>query len=176
MLCNCATLHEELRHQTLSADGCLPEWKGNVRTVMGARKRTISGSCGFYLLCRWGFWTWTLSLSCAQLTAKPMNALKAILLIPLRMRKSTHVVALLSPPWLHPAPGSHVSVWWPGELCKRAHGPKQPRAEAAIQLGKLPEDFKTSLCNTWCLQGRCDYGDQCSAAHGITDMRYIIRS
>ena len=41
-----------------------------------------------------------------------------------------------------------------------------------MQLCKLAADFKTSLCDMWCLEGHCSYGSLCPAAHGVSDMRY----
>lgn len=68
----------------------------------------------------------------------------------------------------------NCAVFWPGDFCEHAHGHEQLRVEAAVLLGKLAADFKTLLCDMWCLQGRCDYGTQCSSAHGVTEMRYDI--
>lgn len=35
--------------------------------------------------------------------------------------------------------------------------------------------FKTELCNKWQLTGTCPYGDQCQFAHGIGELRPVIR-
>ncbi|KAL9229256.1 hypothetical protein vseg_004742 [Gypsophila vaccaria] len=35
--------------------------------------------------------------------------------------------------------------------------------------------FKTELCNKWQETGECPYGDHCQFAHGITELRPIIR-
>ena len=65
----------------------------------------------------------------------------------------------------------HNALCWTGELCEHAHGSKQLRAEAAVQAGKLSKDYKTALCDMWCLGSPCTYGDQCFSAHGVADMR-----
>ena len=35
--------------------------------------------------------------------------------------------------------------------------------------------FKTELCNRWEETGACTYGDRCQFAHGIAELRPVIR-
>lgn len=35
--------------------------------------------------------------------------------------------------------------------------------------------FKTELCNKWQETGTCPYGEQCQFAHGIKELRAVIR-
>ena len=72
----------------------------------------------------------------------------------------------------HPSANTDPAALLAGELCTNAHGRKQLRLEAAVQLAKVAADFKTALCDMWCLEGRCSFGSQCPAAHGVSDMRY----
>lgn len=48
--------------------------------------------------------------------------------------------------------------------------------EAALELEVYNQGmFKTELCNKWQETGTCPYGDHCRFAHGITELRPVIR-
>lgn len=58
-----------------------------------------------------------------------------------------------------------------GEMCTFAHGSGQLRAEAAVALGKLPRDYRCTLCPTWTDTKACPQGDLCPKAHGVQQLR-----
>ncbi|PNT72490.1 zinc finger CCCH domain-containing protein 9 isoform X2 [Brachypodium distachyon] len=48
--------------------------------------------------------------------------------------------------------------------------------EAAAELDVYNQGmFKTELCNKWEETGACPYGDQCQFAHGVAELRPVIR-
>jgi butyrate response factor 1 len=55
-----------------------------------------------------------------------------------------------------------------GEEAKQQH--------AAMKLEVYNQGmFKTELCNKWEETGACPYGDQCQFAHGVAELRPVIR-
>ncbi|KAL5220112.1 hypothetical protein ABZP36_024825 [Zizania latifolia] len=77
----------------------------------------------------------------------------------------------------------------------RASNPTNPNSQRAYDGGKKGEEhdeqgaagvgaelevynqgmFKTELCNKWEETGVCPYGDQCQFAHGVAELRPVIR-
>ncbi|KAJ9173036.1 hypothetical protein P3X46_016212 [Hevea brasiliensis] len=50
------------------------------------------------------------------------------------------------------------------------------REDAALELDVYNQGMqKTELCNKWQETGTCSYGDHCQFAHGITELRPVIR-
>ncbi|EEF34321.1 zinc finger CCCH domain-containing protein 14 isoform X2 [Ricinus communis] len=50
------------------------------------------------------------------------------------------------------------------------------REEAAVEMEVYNQGmWKTELCNKWQETGMCPYGDHCQFAHGITELRPVIR-
>lgn len=48
--------------------------------------------------------------------------------------------------------------------------------EEAVELEVYNQGmFKTELCNKWQETGACPYGEHCQFAHGITELRPVIR-
>ncbi|XP_040382998.1 zinc finger CCCH domain-containing protein 9 [Oryza brachyantha] len=53
---------------------------------------------------------------------------------------------------------------------------KEQCADAAAELEVYNQGmFKTELCNKWEETGACPYGDQCQFAHGVAELRPVIR-
>ncbi|KAB1211248.1 Zinc finger CCCH domain-containing protein 14 [Morella rubra] len=78
----------------------------------------------------------------------------------------------------------------PSRSFSRPRVPSQlaPGSQKVFVPGKVEEDqeamelevynqgmFKTELCNKWQESGTCPYGDHCQFAHGITELRPVIR-
>ncbi|OQU87231.1 hypothetical protein SORBI_3003G236701 [Sorghum bicolor] len=67
---------------------------------------------------------------------------------------------------------------------KKGEEPKEPpHTAAAAAAGGIGMElevynqgmFKTELCNKWEQTGACSYGDQCQFAHGVAELRPVIR-
>ncbi|XP_066314638.1 zinc finger CCCH domain-containing protein 9-like isoform X2 [Miscanthus floridulus] len=62
---------------------------------------------------------------------------------------------------------------------KKGEEPKEPphtTAAGGMELaGYNQGTFKTELCNKWEETGACPYGDQCQFAHGVAELRPVIR-
>ncbi|KAJ4822400.1 hypothetical protein Tsubulata_008937 [Turnera subulata] len=55
-------------------------------------------------------------------------------------------------------------------------GGKRPDDAGAVELDVYNQGmWKTELCNKWQERGTCPYGDHCQFAHGITELRPVIR-
>jgi butyrate response factor 1 len=53
---------------------------------------------------------------------------------------------------------------------------KDQQSDAAAELDVCNQGmFKTELCNKWEETGACPYGDQCQFAHGVAELRPVIR-
>jgi len=60
-----------------------------------------------------------------------------------------------------------------GSESKKGPGPDEA---AALELEVYDQGmFKTELCNKWQETGECPYGDHCQFAHGIGEIRPVIR-
>lgn len=58
----------------------------------------------------------------------------------------------------------------------RGRGAEEEEEEEAVKVEVYNQGmFKTELCNKWQEKGTCPYGDLCQFAHGITELRPIIR-
>ncbi|KAF7134709.1 hypothetical protein RHSIM_Rhsim08G0084000 [Rhododendron simsii] len=59
---------------------------------------------------------------------------------------------------------------------QRVYVPGGKREEEALEFDVYNQGmFKTELCNKWQETGKCPYGDNCQFAHGITELRPVIR-
>ncbi|XP_047330169.1 zinc finger CCCH domain-containing protein 15-like isoform X2 [Impatiens glandulifera] len=59
---------------------------------------------------------------------------------------------------------------------QRVYVPRGKREEEAMEFEVYNQGMlKTELCNKWQETGKCPYGDQCQFAHGITELRPVIR-
>ncbi|XP_057481466.1 zinc finger CCCH domain-containing protein 14-like isoform X1 [Actinidia eriantha] len=59
---------------------------------------------------------------------------------------------------------------------QRVYVPGGKREEAALEFEVYNQGMvKTELCNKWQQTGQCPYGDNCQFAHGITELRPVIR-
>ncbi|KAK8453237.1 hypothetical protein SEVIR_5G250700v4 [Setaria viridis] len=59
---------------------------------------------------------------------------------------------------------------------KKGEEAKQQHAAGAMELEVYNQGmFKTELCNKWEETGACPYGDQCQFAHGVAELRPVIR-
>ncbi|XP_047323717.1 zinc finger CCCH domain-containing protein 14-like [Impatiens glandulifera] len=59
---------------------------------------------------------------------------------------------------------------------QRVYVPRGKREEEAMEFEVYNQGmFKTELCNKWQETGKCPYGEQCQFAHGITELRPVIR-
>ncbi|XP_057491217.1 zinc finger CCCH domain-containing protein 14-like isoform X2 [Actinidia eriantha] len=59
---------------------------------------------------------------------------------------------------------------------QRVYVPGGKRAAAALEFEVYNQGmFKMELCNKWQRTGQCPYGDNCQFAHGITELRPVIR-
>ncbi|GAQ80543.1 CCCH-type Zn-finger protein [Klebsormidium nitens] len=47
--------------------------------------------------------------------------------------------------------------------------------EARKKAASHPGYYKTELCNKWEEQGQCPYGPKCQFAHGIEELRPVLR-
>ncbi|XP_051225156.1 zinc finger CCCH domain-containing protein 9 isoform X1 [Lolium perenne] len=73
--------------------------------------------------------------------------------------------------------GADGGMKW-GEEKKQLQKDRQPDASsgAAAELDVCNQGmFKTELCNKWEETGACPYGDQCQFAHGVSELRPVIR-
>ncbi|KAM0855447.1 hypothetical protein ACQ4PT_049757 [Festuca glaucescens] len=73
--------------------------------------------------------------------------------------------------------GADGGMKW-GEEKKQPQKDRQPDASggAAAELDVCNQGmFKTELCNKWEETGACPYGDQCQFAHGVSELRPVIR-
>ncbi|XP_050226752.1 zinc finger CCCH domain-containing protein 14 isoform X2 [Mercurialis annua] len=65
-------------------------------------------------------------------------------------------------------PGSRV--------CVPAGGNRKSSEEEAMEMDVYNQGmWKTELCNKWQETGTCPYGDHCQFAHGITELRAVVR-
>jgi butyrate response factor len=59
---------------------------------------------------------------------------------------------------------------------KRSEEPKEHRTAGGVELEVYNQGMlKTELCNKWEETGACPYGDQCQFAHGVAELRPVIR-
>jgi butyrate response factor len=59
---------------------------------------------------------------------------------------------------------------------KRSEEPKEQRTAGGVELEVYNQGMlKTELCNKWEETGACPYGDQCQFAHGVSELRPVIR-
>ncbi|XP_057469677.1 zinc finger CCCH domain-containing protein 14-like [Actinidia eriantha] len=59
---------------------------------------------------------------------------------------------------------------------QRVYVPGGKREEEALEFEVYNQGmFKTELCNKWQETGKCPYGDNCQFAHGIMELRPVIR-
>ncbi|CAO2204168.1 unnamed protein product [Urochloa humidicola] len=59
---------------------------------------------------------------------------------------------------------------------KREQEGKEEHAGGGMELEVYNQGmFKTELCNKWEETGACPYGDQCQFAHGVAELRPVIR-
>ncbi|XP_058088616.1 zinc finger CCCH domain-containing protein 9 [Magnolia sinica] len=59
---------------------------------------------------------------------------------------------------------------------QRVYVPGEKNDEAALEFEVYNQGmFKTELCNKWQESGTCPYGDHCQFAHGIGELRPVIR-
>ena len=62
-----------------------------------------------------------------------------------------------------------------------AKPPEEQKGQVVKSIGGLEFEvydqgmFKTELCNRWEETGACTYGDRCQFAHGIAELRPVIR-
>ena len=59
-----------------------------------------------------------------------------------------------------------------GKGKKENHGHDQDQVDLEVYKQGT---FKTELCNKWQETGECPYGDHCRFAHGIDELRPVIR-
>ena len=55
-----------------------------------------------------------------------------------------------------------------------SRGKRQEEEAEGIEVNKQGS-FKTELCNKWRETGECPYGPQCQFAHGVEELRPVIR-
>ncbi|KAL6960945.1 hypothetical protein U1Q18_038714 [Sarracenia purpurea var. burkii] len=61
-------------------------------------------------------------------------------------------------------------------VSQRVYVPGGKREEADLEFEVYNQGmFKTELCNKWQETGQCPYGKNCQFAHGITELRPVIR-
>ncbi|KAJ9147314.1 hypothetical protein P3X46_029488 [Hevea brasiliensis] len=72
---------------------------------------------------------------------------------------------------------SHLDQFVPGSAQHRVCVPGRGKKEdAAVELDVYNQGmWKTELCNKWQETSTCPYGDHCQFAHGITELRPVIR-
>ncbi|OAY60444.1 zinc finger CCCH domain-containing protein 14 isoform X2 [Manihot esculenta] len=72
---------------------------------------------------------------------------------------------------------SHLHQIVSGSVQQRVCVPRGvKREDAAVELDVYNQGMrKTELCNKWQETGTCSYGDHCQFAHGITELRPVIR-
>ncbi|XP_062216463.1 zinc finger CCCH domain-containing protein 9-like isoform X2 [Phragmites australis] len=59
---------------------------------------------------------------------------------------------------------------------RKGEEPKEQRAAGGMELEVYNQGMlKTELCNKWEETGACPYGDQCQFAHGVAELRPVIR-
>ncbi|KAL6993993.1 hypothetical protein U1Q18_012102 [Sarracenia purpurea var. burkii] len=59
---------------------------------------------------------------------------------------------------------------------QRVYVPAGRREEEALELEVYSQGMlKTELCNKWQVTGKCPYGENCQFAHGIRELRPVIR-
>ncbi|CAO2165719.1 unnamed protein product [Urochloa humidicola] len=59
---------------------------------------------------------------------------------------------------------------------KKSEEAKEERVAGGMELEVYNQGmFKTELCNKWEETGACPYGDQCQFAHGVAELRPVIR-
>ncbi|KAF8378661.1 hypothetical protein HHK36_030010 [Tetracentron sinense] len=59
---------------------------------------------------------------------------------------------------------------------QRVYMPEEKKDEEPLELEAYSQGmFKTELCNKWQETGTCPYEDQCQFAHGIPELRPVIR-
>ncbi|XP_060194839.1 zinc finger CCCH domain-containing protein 14 isoform X2 [Lycium barbarum] len=59
---------------------------------------------------------------------------------------------------------------------QRVYVPGGKKEEEAVEFDVYNQGmFKTELCNKWQETGTCPYGENCQFAHGITELRPVIR-
>ncbi|KAG8373758.1 hypothetical protein BUALT_Bualt11G0058400 [Buddleja alternifolia] len=71
---------------------------------------------------------------------------------------------------------SHKPVTQPLAASQRVYVPGSKREEEALELDVYNQGMvKTELCNKWEETGACPYGENCQFAHGIKELRPVIR-
>ncbi|KAK6152863.1 hypothetical protein DH2020_012502 [Rehmannia glutinosa] len=69
----------------------------------------------------------------------------------------------------------HKAVSQPAAASQRVYVPG-PKKEEALELDVYNQGmWKTELCNKWQETGACPYGQNCQFAHGIKELRPVIR-
>lgn len=59
---------------------------------------------------------------------------------------------------------------------QRVYVPGSKKEEEAVEFEVYNQGMlKTELCNKWQETGTCPYGENCQFAHGITELRPVIR-
>ncbi|KAE8077246.1 hypothetical protein FH972_015825 [Carpinus fangiana] len=64
----------------------------------------------------------------------------------------------------------------PLNITQKVYVPGGKKEEEALELEVYNQGmFKTELCNKWQEIGSCPYGDQCQFAHGVEELRPVLR-
>ncbi|XP_030461229.2 zinc finger CCCH domain-containing protein 14 [Syzygium oleosum] len=64
----------------------------------------------------------------------------------------------------------------PPKVQQRVYVPGGKKEQEALEFEVFSQGmFKTELCNKWQETGACPYGDHCQFAHGISELRPVIR-
>ncbi|PIN09976.1 hypothetical protein CDL12_17434 [Handroanthus impetiginosus] len=68
------------------------------------------------------------------------------------------------------------AVSQPSPASQRVYVPGAKKEQEALELDVYNQGmFKTELCNKWQETGTCPYGENCQFAHGIKELRPVIR-
>ncbi|KAI3451793.1 hypothetical protein Pfo_008458 [Paulownia fortunei] len=68
------------------------------------------------------------------------------------------------------------TVSQPSPASQRVYVPGAKKEEEALEFDVYNQGmFKTELCNKWQETGTCPYGENCQFAHGIKELRPVIR-
>lgn len=75
------------------------------------------------------------------------------------------LVFVCAPVWFRVPMMQTTARLEPGNKCQIEEVSENGSDGAAIKL------YKTRLCVNWAIRGSCHYGDVCTFAHGVTDLR-----